>query len=92
MTVLRQLPPARLDANRHISSLYHAQEPPIFNDDETLDQQHEIAERNVSVKDDVGDPDSVGTIEAPVTSRRHINSSDHTELLQVSEILVLQLT
>ncbi|KAJ9188829.1 hypothetical protein P3X46_000190 [Hevea brasiliensis] len=111
MTVLRRLPPARLDANRHISSLYHAQEPPIFNDDETLDQQHEIAERNVSIKDDVGDPDSVGTIEvktypevlavsrsachdnftvlihlkAPVTSRRHINSSDHTELLQVSE-------
>ncbi|XP_021650025.2 E3 ubiquitin-protein ligase WAV3 isoform X2 [Hevea brasiliensis] len=63
MTVLRRLPPARLDTNRHIPSLYHAQEPPIFDDDETLDQQHVIAERDVSIIDGVGDPNSVGTIE-----------------------------
>ncbi|KAG8655220.1 E3 ubiquitin-protein ligase WAV3 isoform X2 [Manihot esculenta] len=63
MTVLRRLPPARIDANRHISSLYHGQEPPIFDDDETIGQQREITERSASAKDDVDDPDSVGTVD-----------------------------
>ncbi|XP_048233951.1 E3 ubiquitin-protein ligase WAV3 isoform X2 [Ricinus communis] len=63
MTVLRRVPPARLDTNRHISSLFHAQEPPIFDDDEALDQQHEIAHRNLSTKNDSSDSHSLGTID-----------------------------
>lgn len=63
MTVLRRLPPARLDSNRHISSLYHIPEPPIFEDDEALDQQREAAQRNMPIEDDAGDTNSMGTIE-----------------------------
>lgn len=62
MTVLRRLPSASVDANREISSLYHVHEPAIFDDDETLDQQHEIAEKNMSAKD-AGDNNSNGKIE-----------------------------
>jgi len=62
MTVLRRLPPARADANRHISSHYQANEPAIFDDDEDLDPQHETAEGNTSTKD-AGDVNSVRTVE-----------------------------
>lgn len=62
MTVLRRLPPARTDANRHISSHYQAIEPAIFDDDEDLDPQHETAEGNTSTKD-AGDVNSVRTVE-----------------------------
>ncbi|CAK7332289.1 unnamed protein product [Dovyalis caffra] len=62
MTVLRRLPPARADANRHISSLYQVNEPATFGDDEGLDPQHETAEGNASTQD-VGDVDSMGTVE-----------------------------
>lgn len=62
MTVLRRLPPARTDANRHISSHYQANEPAIFDDDEDLDPQHETAEGNTSTKD-AGDVNSVRTVE-----------------------------
>ncbi|KAG8644610.1 E3 ubiquitin-protein ligase WAV3 isoform X2 [Manihot esculenta] len=63
MTVLRRLPSDRPEANRNVSSLHHAQEPPIFADDETLDQQHEIAEGKVCIIDGVGDTNFMGTIE-----------------------------
>lgn len=62
MTVLRRLPPARTDANRHISSHYQANEPAIFDDDEDLDPQHETAEGNAPTKD-AGDVNSVRTVE-----------------------------
>lgn len=62
MTVLRRLPPARTDANRHISSHYQANEPAIFDDDENLDPQHETAEGNAPTKD-AGDVNSVRTVE-----------------------------
>lgn len=62
MTVLRRLPPARTDANRHISSHYQANEPAIFDDDEDLDPQHDTAEGNTSTKD-AGDVNSVRTVE-----------------------------
>lgn len=62
MTVLRRLPPARTDANRHISSHYQANEPAIFDDDEDLDPQHETAEGNTSTQD-AGDVNSVRTVE-----------------------------
>lgn len=61
MTVLRRLPPARTDANRHISSHYQANEPAIFDDDEDLDPQHETAEGNATK--DAGDVNSVRTVE-----------------------------
>lgn len=62
MTVLRRLPPARTDANRHISSHYQANEPAIFDDDEDLDPQHETPEGNAPTKD-AGDVNSVRTLE-----------------------------
>lgn len=62
MTVLRRLPPARTDANRHISSHYQANEPAIFDDDEDLDPQHETAEGNAPTND-AGDVNSVRTVE-----------------------------
>lgn len=61
MTVLRRLPSPRQDASRHISSLFHAPEPAVFDDDEVLDQQPESAERSSSTHD--VDNSSIGTIE-----------------------------
>ncbi|GLT56801.1 hypothetical protein SLA2020_298180 [Shorea laevis] len=43
MTVLRPLP-SQLDSSRQITSLSHAPEPGIFNDDEVLDQRNETTE------------------------------------------------
>lgn len=48
MNLLRQLPASRLDVNQQISSL---NEPAIYDDDDTLDQQHEVADRNISTSD-----------------------------------------
>ncbi|XXG62014.1 hypothetical protein AAC387_Pa05g0472 [Persea americana] len=44
MTILRRLPP-RSNSNRQMSSLFHASEPSIFNDDEQLDLQTELPEK-----------------------------------------------
>ncbi|KAK7312581.1 hypothetical protein VNO77_36537 [Canavalia gladiata] len=41
-TVIRRLPSPQGDAGRQISSLYHVNEPAIFDDDEALDQQTSI--------------------------------------------------
>ncbi|GLU02509.1 hypothetical protein SLE2022_197580 [Rubroshorea leprosula] len=62
MTVLRQFPPPRLDSSRQITSLFHAPEPGIFNDDEVLDQQNVTTEGNTLIKDAVCS-DSIDTIE-----------------------------
>ncbi|KAM0996602.1 hypothetical protein ACFX2I_006543 [Malus domestica] len=62
MTVLRQIPPPRLDASRLVSSLFHTPEPVIFDDDESLDQQPEISNKSASVED-ADDNNSIGTIE-----------------------------
>uniref|UniRef100_A0A5B6YL50 RING-type E3 ubiquitin transferase n=1 Tax=Davidia involucrata TaxID=16924 RepID=A0A5B6YL50_DAVIN len=51
MTVLRRLPPPRTDVNRHISSLFHAPEPGVFDDDELVDHQPEIIETSSFTKD-----------------------------------------
>lgn len=62
MTVLRQLPSPQLDANRQNTPIYPAPEPIIFNDDEILDQQHDLVEEsNTTAKDRHGD-NSTGTV------------------------------
>ncbi|XP_008226012.1 PREDICTED: uncharacterized protein LOC103325597 [Prunus mume] len=62
MTVLRQIPPPRIDANRPISSLFHTPEPVIFDDDESLDHQPEVSKKSASVEDSC-DNNSIGMIE-----------------------------
>lgn len=62
MTVLRQIPPPRIDANRPISSLFHTPEPVIFDDDESLDHQPEVSKKSASVEDSC-DNNSNGMIE-----------------------------
>lgn len=62
MTVLRQIPPPRIDANRPISSLFHTPEPVIFDDDESLDHQPEVSKESASVEDSC-DNNSIGMIE-----------------------------
>ncbi|KAK6926770.1 von Willebrand factor, type A [Dillenia turbinata] len=61
-TVIRRLPSPRPDANRHASSLLHAPEPGVFDDDEQLDYQHGAAEKISSTRD-VTDNNSVQTME-----------------------------
>ncbi|KAK2997689.1 hypothetical protein RJ639_026654 [Escallonia herrerae] len=60
MTVLQQLPPSRVDANQHVSSLFHATEPGVFDDDELVDHQPEVS---VSSGDDYSDDHSTGALE-----------------------------
>ncbi|CBI16335.3 unnamed protein product, partial [Vitis vinifera] len=49
------------NASRHISSLFHAHEPAVFDDDEVLDHQPESTERSSSTRDI--DNNSIGAIE-----------------------------
>lgn len=63
MTVLRRLPPARLDTNQHVSSFFHAQEPSTFDDDEASNQQHENGHADQSASDGASDSRSMGTVE-----------------------------
>ncbi|XP_057956239.1 E3 ubiquitin-protein ligase WAV3-like [Malania oleifera] len=62
MTVLRRLPPPRIDVNRHLSSLFQSPEPSVFDDDEVLDHQSEISKENSSTEDAAG-VNSIGKIE-----------------------------
>ncbi|XP_043701250.1 E3 ubiquitin-protein ligase WAV3-like [Telopea speciosissima] len=63
MTVLRRLPPPRPDSHRHIaSSPLQAPEPSLFNDDDLLDIQPQLAERISSSSDDL-DKNSNRTME-----------------------------
>ncbi|XAR59989.1 hypothetical protein NMG60_11033196 [Bertholletia excelsa] len=62
-TILRRLPPPRTDGSRHVSSLFHASEPAVFDDDdELLHQQSDIAEEGLFSKY-TADDHSIGAIE-----------------------------
>uniref|UniRef100_A0A5B7AVD5 RING-type E3 ubiquitin transferase n=1 Tax=Davidia involucrata TaxID=16924 RepID=A0A5B7AVD5_DAVIN len=61
MTVIRRIPPPRLNSNRHITPLFQASEPAVFDDDESLDHQPESADRSSSNKN-AADNDSQRTI------------------------------
>lgn len=62
MTVLRRLPTPQIDASRQVSSLFHAQEPAVFDDDEALELPDVVADRSSSPKD-AADYGSVGPME-----------------------------
>ncbi|KAF8395244.1 hypothetical protein HHK36_019186 [Tetracentron sinense] len=62
MTILRPLPPPQPVSNRHRTSLCQVPEPVVFNDDEPLDHQHNIAQRSSSIKD-AAENNSVSTLE-----------------------------
>lgn len=62
LNVLRRLPPPRLDTNRHISSLFHSTEPSVFDDDELVNHQPDIREKNASCCN-LADGHSAGAIE-----------------------------
>ncbi|KAA8550376.1 hypothetical protein F0562_002060 [Nyssa sinensis] len=64
MTVLRRLPSPRADAHRHISTLFHAPEPGVYNDDELVDHQPEVTDTSSSTKD--VDDHSIGAIEVKI--------------------------
>ncbi|WVZ02850.1 hypothetical protein V8G54_023656 [Vigna mungo] len=57
-TAVRRLPSPQGDAARPISSLYHVNEPAIFDDDEALDQQTSITHHK-----DETDHDKINTVE-----------------------------
>ncbi|KAF8396557.1 hypothetical protein HHK36_018181 [Tetracentron sinense] len=61
MTVLRRLPP-RSDSHRHTPLPLQAVEPSVFNDDEPLDHQPEMADRRSSTND-AADDNSIRTVE-----------------------------
>lgn len=63
MTVVRRLPSTRRDVSRrHVVPLYPAPEPGIFDDDESLDHQLVLSERN-SCNKDAADNKPIRTIE-----------------------------
>ncbi|XP_016489603.2 E3 ubiquitin-protein ligase WAV3 isoform X1 [Nicotiana tabacum] len=61
MTVVRRLPPARLDTNRNISTLFQVVEPGVFDDDEVVDHQPIGSQRSSST--DVANHHSADAIE-----------------------------
>ncbi|KAL6199903.1 hypothetical protein ACLB2K_029685 [Fragaria x ananassa] len=63
MTVLRQIPPPRVDVSRPITSLFHTPEPAIFDDDEILDNQPDISMNKTSVEDQTSNNNCIGIIE-----------------------------
>ncbi|XP_062082121.1 E3 ubiquitin-protein ligase WAV3-like [Humulus lupulus] len=62
MTVVRRLPSPRMESNRQITSLFHAPEPVIFDDDEALDQQPESNDR-ITSNVDVANNNQIHTVE-----------------------------
>lgn len=62
MTVLRRLPSPRLDTSRQTSSIFHAPEPVVFDDDEVLDHQPEITETSTSATE-AANNNTIGTID-----------------------------
>lgn len=48
MTVIRHLPPPRLNSNRHVLPIFQAPEPAVFDDDESVDHQVELIGRSSS--------------------------------------------
>lgn len=65
MTVLRQIPPPRVDVSRPITSLFHTPEPVIFDDDESLDHHHQsdISKNRGSVEDQTSNNNCIGMLE-----------------------------
>lgn len=61
MTVVRQVPPARLDTNRNISNLFQTVEPSVFDDDEVVDHRPMGSQKNSST--DATNHHSMGAIE-----------------------------
>lgn len=61
MTVVRRVPPARLDTNRNIFTLFQTVEPRVFDDDEVVDHQPMGSQKNAST--DVTNHHSMGSIE-----------------------------
>ncbi|KAG9445631.1 hypothetical protein H6P81_011759 [Aristolochia fimbriata] len=61
-TVLRRLPPPRLDSNRQIASIFHASEPSVFDDDEALDPKPESSDKS-SQYVEIGNNNSPKTME-----------------------------
>ncbi|CDP07090.1 unnamed protein product [Coffea canephora] len=62
VTVLRRLPPPRVDTSRHVSSLFQTTEPSVFDDDEIIHYQPETMENNSSLNDLIAD-NSAGAID-----------------------------
>ncbi|XP_057479855.1 LOW QUALITY PROTEIN: E3 ubiquitin-protein ligase WAV3-like [Actinidia eriantha] len=54
-TVVGHLPSPRADPNRHVSSIFYAAEPNVFDDDERVDNRPEITESGLLNKDDADD-------------------------------------
>ncbi|KAL2488661.1 Zinc finger (C3HC4-type RING finger) family protein [Forsythia ovata] len=50
-SVTRLLPPPRVDVNRHISSVFHAMEPGVFDDDELISDQSTVTDKTSSCND-----------------------------------------
>ncbi|XP_004309648.1 PREDICTED: uncharacterized protein LOC101292860 isoform X1 [Fragaria vesca subsp. vesca] len=63
MTVLRQIPPPRVDVSRPITSLFHTPESAIFDDDESLDNHPDISMNKASVEDQTSNNNCIGIIE-----------------------------
>ncbi|CAN4120276.1 unnamed protein product [Withania somnifera] len=61
MTVVRRVPPARLDTNRNISTLFQIVEPSVFDDDEVVDHRPMGSQKNSST--DVANRHSMDSIE-----------------------------
>lgn len=61
MTVVRRIPPARLDTNRNISTLFQTVEPGVFDDDEVVEHQSTGSQKNSSTV--VANHHSMGAIE-----------------------------
>lgn len=51
----------RVDANRHVSSLFHAHEPAVFDDDEPVYNPHEVSEQSSSSSNSASD-NSIGKL------------------------------
>lgn len=84
MTVVRQLPPSRPNSNRHVTHLFQAPEPAVFNDDESLEPKPENAEL-IAVNTSPADSNSRTKItvqtypEVPAVSR--LNACDNFTVL-----------
>ncbi|KAL2507514.1 Zinc finger (C3HC4-type RING finger) family protein [Forsythia ovata] len=60
LTVIRRLPPSRVDANLHISSVFRPVEPRVFNDDEHISLLPDVT---LLSGNDMADEHSVGVVE-----------------------------
>nr|DAD28024.1 TPA_asm: hypothetical protein HUJ06_029492 [Nelumbo nucifera] len=84
MTPLRRLPPPRLASHRQMASPFQAPEPNVFNDDEPLEHQLDLAQISSVIKD-VSDNNCIRTVEMKmypeVTEVPRENSQDNFTVL-----------